>query len=194
MDQGLAAVLGAGVGVIGTLGTAFLTYVATRQQGRVEHGQWLREQRQRAYEDFLIAYDRFTGAAIALEDALKRGQTEVPQDLSASFRDSLETFISARSRVAVTGPAFASQSAGKVAALLREVSTSLEAWLDDLLSGADVSGRNAQLQELQQRVQYAYRDFVRDVRGILESPPATGGTSWQRTRSEDGYRNDHDSR
>ncbi|GGN77478.1 hypothetical protein GCM10011579_059760 [Streptomyces albiflavescens] len=171
VDTGLAAVLGAGVGIIGTLGTACLTYLTTRQQGRVEHGQWLREQRQRAYEDFLIAYDRFAGAATALEDELKEGQAEGLQDLTVSLKESLDTFITARSRVAVNGPDFASKSAGKMATLLREVVSSLKAWRDDLLSEADVSEKSAQLHEIQSRIQYAYRDFIRDVRSVLESPP-----------------------
>lgn len=172
VDQGLAAVLGASVGVIGTLGTACLTYLATRQQGRVEHGHWLREQRQRAYEEFLITYDRFAGAATALEDALLEGRAEGLQDLTAALKESLDTFATARSRVAVTGPAAASKSAGKIATLLREVVSALKAWQDDLPSEGDASEKSTRLHELQSRVQYAYRDFIRDVRSVLESPPS----------------------
>ncbi|GGV63027.1 hypothetical protein GCM10010277_68830 [Streptomyces longisporoflavus] len=51
--------LGAAVGVIGTLGTATLTYLATRHQvrdqGRVDHAKVLREERKAAYLDFLEA-------------------------------------------------------------------------------------------------------------------------------------------
>ncbi|MFF4508078.1 hypothetical protein [Streptomyces sp. NPDC001401] len=176
----MAAVLGAGVGVVGTLGTACLTYLATRQQakdqGRVEHGQWLRGRRQLAYEDFLIAYERFAGAATALEDALEDGRTDGLENLVAALKESLDTFGNARSRVAVAGPQFVSQSAGQVATLLRGARRSLMAWRDDLLSGAaDVSERSAQLRDLQGQIQLAYRDFVRDVRNILEAPPDVGG-------------------
>ncbi|MDF2266207.1 hypothetical protein P2Q00_12270 [Streptomyces coacervatus] len=175
----MAAVLGAGVGVVGTLGTACLTYLATRQQakdqGRVEHGQWLRGRRQLAYEDFLIAYERFAGAATAMEDALEDGRTEGLENLAAGLKEAVETFGNTRSRVAVAGPQFASQSAGQIATLLRGAHRSLLTWRDDLLSGADVSDRSAQLRELQGQIQLAYRDFVRDVRSILEAPPDAGG-------------------
>ncbi|MFH8224748.1 hypothetical protein ACH4C2_37090 [Streptomyces sp. NPDC018057] len=78
MDQGLAAVLGAGVGMVGALATAALTYASTRYQARhqrmYEHAKTLREERRTAYlnfwnaayrevseyRDFLFRVDEFT--------------------------------------------------------------------------------------------------------------------------------------
>ncbi|MDF3300195.1 hypothetical protein [Streptomyces tropicalis] len=179
MDQGLAAVLGAAVGVVGTLGTACFTYLATRQQTRdrerVEHGQWLRQQRQQAYENFLIAYDRFAAAATAVEDALQGPRTEGYEDYVAALKDAMDAFGSARVRVAVAGPHFASQSAGRIAVLFSQTLKSLQAWGEAQASGGDVSETSSQLHDVQGRVQLAYRDFVRDARSILETPPSTPG-------------------
>ena len=59
MDQGLAAVLGASVAVVGTLATAVLTYTAARRQTsdqtRAEQVQRLRDERRSAYLALLEA-------------------------------------------------------------------------------------------------------------------------------------------
>jgi len=53
MDQGLAAVLGAAVGVLGAAITGSLGYLAARQQatdqGRIEHARQLRAERRETY-------------------------------------------------------------------------------------------------------------------------------------------------
>lgn len=53
MDQGVSAVLGASVSVLGTAGTAVLTYPAARKQaydqGRVTHRSALRTERREVY-------------------------------------------------------------------------------------------------------------------------------------------------
>jgi len=63
MDQGTSAVLGACVGVVGTLGTAMLTYVVARhqisEQGRIEHKKTIRAERREAYREFLMEVSRF---------------------------------------------------------------------------------------------------------------------------------------
>jgi hypothetical protein len=57
VDQGTAAVLGACVGVAGTLGTGFLAYFAARHQirdqAKLEHRKTVRLERREAYRDFL---------------------------------------------------------------------------------------------------------------------------------------------
>jgi hypothetical protein len=59
MDQGLAAVLGASVAVVGTLATAVVTYAAARRQTsdqtRAEQVQRLRDERRSAYLALLEA-------------------------------------------------------------------------------------------------------------------------------------------
>jgi len=57
MDQAVAALCGAGIGVVGTLGASWLTYVGTRRQapdqGRIEHARQLRTERREAYLAFM---------------------------------------------------------------------------------------------------------------------------------------------
>ncbi|MFD3835140.1 hypothetical protein ACFWWC_02630 [Streptomyces sp. NPDC058642] len=57
MDQGTAAVLGACVGVAGTLGTGFLAYFAARHQirdqAKLEHKKTVRSERRDTYREFL---------------------------------------------------------------------------------------------------------------------------------------------
>lgn len=69
MDQGIAALAGAGIGVVGSLGTAGLAYLAAgrqaRDRGRIEHAQKLREERRAAYR-------LFQRAAEPIDDALHR--------------------------------------------------------------------------------------------------------------------------
>lgn len=59
MDQGVAAVLGAGVGVLGALGTAVLTYVGLRHQtastAANQHRQTVRTERVEAFSAFIEA-------------------------------------------------------------------------------------------------------------------------------------------
>ncbi|MEV7885083.1 hypothetical protein ACWD3I_06300 [Streptomyces sp. NPDC002817] len=58
MDQGTAAVLGACVGVAGTLGTGVLAYFAARHQirdqAKLEHKKTVRSERREAYRNYLI--------------------------------------------------------------------------------------------------------------------------------------------
>lgn len=59
MDQGTAAVLGACVGVVGTIGTAVLTFIAARtqvrDQGMIEHRRTVRTERRDAYRAFMTS-------------------------------------------------------------------------------------------------------------------------------------------
>ncbi|MBO8191383.1 hypothetical protein ITI46_06705 [Streptomyces oryzae] len=63
MDQGTAAVLGACVGMVGTLGAAVSAYVAARhqvrEQGKTEHKKTIRAERREAYRGFLMEVSRF---------------------------------------------------------------------------------------------------------------------------------------
>ncbi|MFB7592333.1 hypothetical protein [Streptomyces sp. NPDC056169] len=63
MDQGWAAVTAAGVAVLGSLVVGFRAGRRTvRDQAQVEHGQWLRNQRQEAYVKVLDTWDRAMSA------------------------------------------------------------------------------------------------------------------------------------
>ncbi|MCQ8829850.1 hypothetical protein [Streptomyces malaysiensis] len=57
MDQAVAALCGAGIGVVGTVGASVLTYIGTRrqvpEQGRIEHARQLRIERREVYLAFM---------------------------------------------------------------------------------------------------------------------------------------------
>ncbi|MFJ1708745.1 hypothetical protein [Kitasatospora sp. NPDC088346] len=65
MDQGVAAVVAAAVaGIVAVTGSFVGVWVGRRQvqdQAKVEHGQWLRGQRQEAFVDFLAVWDATVG-------------------------------------------------------------------------------------------------------------------------------------
>ncbi|MEU9291708.1 hypothetical protein AB0D57_45630 [Streptomyces sp. NPDC048275] len=58
------------------MGTALLTYAATRgqvrDQGRVSHAHWLRETRQKAYSDFIIAANAASKSQGACEEQVRK--------------------------------------------------------------------------------------------------------------------------
>ncbi|MFD3582629.1 hypothetical protein [Streptomyces sp. NPDC058683] len=77
MDAGIAAVLGATVGALGTGGAGVVAALLTKSQARMqiqaEHARMLREPRKQAYASYAEAakkdYERLTEARIALEVA-----------------------------------------------------------------------------------------------------------------------------
>jgi hypothetical protein len=72
MDQASAALVGAGIALIGTLGAASLVYVATRRQARdqggVEHQKRLREERRDAYVAFMESIEPLDRVIFELVD------------------------------------------------------------------------------------------------------------------------------
>ncbi|HEY1967911.1 MAG TPA: hypothetical protein VGH89_08185, partial [Pseudonocardia sp.] len=64
MDAGLAAVLGAAVGALATIGTSYVT-------GRAQFGQWRRQHRRDAYVDYLSALHDRDIAMDAVLDAVE---------------------------------------------------------------------------------------------------------------------------
>jgi hypothetical protein len=85
MDQGIAAVLGALVGVLGTAGTAALGYLAARRQapdqGRIAHAQQLRAERREAYLEVMHADAQCDGALLRFK-RLRQRQDRDPAHMS----------------------------------------------------------------------------------------------------------------
>ncbi|WP_129768154.1 hypothetical protein [Streptomyces sp. L-9-10] len=72
MDAGTAAVLGAGVGVVGTTLAAIVAGVAGQRQVRAEHRHWRRQLRRDAYAAFTVKADEVHGALRGIEAELAR--------------------------------------------------------------------------------------------------------------------------
>ncbi|MGW8374276.1 hypothetical protein [Streptomyces sp. ODS28] len=180
MDQGTAAVLGAGVGVIGTIGSAYLGYAAARwqvrDQGRVDHGSKLREER-------INAYGAFLNAAQSIDDDLQevyrqvidfvRGEGPAPDWAAQQSRldeimSALEDLKRLNTRVAMAGPKAVVKAGQLVSGSLVARIMSLRILCDETTvprhweRDHDRFGMRA----YERRAQ-----FTDEVRSVLETPP-----------------------
>lgn len=175
MDQGLAAVLGAGVAVIGTLGTAGLTYMATRSQardqGRVDHRQKLRDERRDAYGAFMDTtepLDRVIFDLVDTECIVDNYQSSYAVDAAERALEELDVAVHglyrARTRVRLLGPRSVSAWADELwvdAAYLKTVLTDF------------VAGRinMVEFQEAVDKVEISKREFAESANAVLEALP-----------------------
>jgi len=142
VDQGIAALLGATVGVLGTVSAAAVSGWSIRQQIRaqagIDHAQWRRQARRDAYSAFLApaheAGNALKQAARALIGDVE--VTEADRRLLAAH-DSLTAVHAARAALAVEGPEAVEQLAHGVKAGLHSLQTTLLAWRDSAESSFD---------------------------------------------------------
>ncbi|MFJ2198992.1 hypothetical protein [Streptomyces violaceusniger] len=136
MDQGIAAVLGAGVGVLGTLGTAALTHMAARRQtldnGKVQHWQKMRDERKETYLSFLSAVEDFQAEVSGFHASLLPPEAESnTPPISGSRKaagDCLTKLYGQCNRVGLAGPTPMADQARAV----RTTATSAFATLENL--------------------------------------------------------------
>lgn len=177
MDQGLSAVLGATVGVLGTLGTASLTYAAARHQvrdqSRVDHRRLLREERQAAYLELISAHEELEIESSKAWGALAEHNPDYTAEHGlASQRkvgDLLNSVYAKTSRVELVGP----REVARSARVLRR------AGMDQhlhLVKGLDENVRD--MSSLARKYNNAYSNrtslldaFIEKVREVLEKDP-----------------------
>ncbi|MFF0216468.1 hypothetical protein [Streptomyces vinaceus] len=120
MDQGIAAVLSAGVAAMVTFGGAVIAYKAgrrqVRDQGSIEHAQWLRGQREQAYLTFLASCERAAAAGRLRRDVWERIEVDNPdaetlQDLRGEaqrvgrdFSEAVDQILEPLERIRMLGP------------------------------------------------------------------------------------------
>ncbi|MEU5212482.1 hypothetical protein [Streptomyces sp. NPDC020742] len=125
MDQGMAAVLGAAVGVVGTLGASGLTYLGVRQQtratGQIEYAKAVWTERAELYATFIDEVEEAHHALIhgrasisALRSALSGRSNETSQEAVDEAEEALASLREAKdliraaykcaSRIRVLGP------------------------------------------------------------------------------------------
>ncbi|WP_336323238.1 hypothetical protein [Streptomyces lavendofoliae] len=120
MDQGLAAVLAAGVAATVTLGGAVIAYRAgrrqVRDQGSIEHAHWLRGQREQAYLNFLASCEKATAAGRLRRDLWERIEVENPdaetlaqlqaevQRVGRDFSEAVDQILEPLERIRMLGP------------------------------------------------------------------------------------------
>lgn len=144
VDQGLAALLGATVGVAGTVAASAISGWSVgqnvRAQAKVDHAQWRRQARRDAYSAFL-------GPAGEAQDALKlagrafigeRDVEEVDRQLRTA-QEFLRAVRSARASLAIEGPSSVEQAANGVHTGLQSMNATLLAWQG---APSDASDRN----------------------------------------------------
>ncbi|MGC4975430.1 hypothetical protein ACLQ2D_21285 [Streptomyces sp. DT199] len=182
MDQGLAAVLGASVGVIGTLGTAVLTYAATRSQVRDQqrgaHLAWLRDTRMRTYTDLFTTIEQLDTALEVYEARIKAVRRK--QTISAADLDSITALKQAAHaaysrvnhqgvQVSVAGPEWLTE---KFADFL-EPTEGLLAKLDSLVPQEGSGPVHADYNELDALTSVTverFNDLHHDARSVFEKP------------------------
>ncbi|QLH23645.1 proline dehydrogenase [Streptomyces sp. Rer75] len=139
MDAGLAALVGAALGAVASLGAAS---VSGRAQARSQHDQWRRQVRREAYTQYLVAlHDR----DVAMDDVLRALDAEAPDQAVVDGR--VETFIGlarevhrAAEVVLLEGPSGVGEAVSGVAEASSALSGVMRRMVDDARRG-DASRR-----------------------------------------------------
>ncbi|WP_143652599.1 hypothetical protein [Streptomyces sp. 13-12-16] len=135
MDQGLAALLGATVGVAGTVLASAITGWSARQQvqaqARAEHAHWRRQVRRDAYSAFLAPASECQHALKMAGRAFvgERDTEEVDRRLQQA-QGQLALAQAAWANLAVEGPEAVEQAARSVYTTLKSTQTTLLAFRD----------------------------------------------------------------
>lgn len=184
MDQGLAAVLGAGVGVMGTLGTAVLTYAATRgqvrDQHRVGHAQWLRDTRQRAYTEFFLSIEHFAGASTLYrrrvvdtrqQRTINAADVEALRELGKTARQAANRINHQGVQVAVAGPEWFVDIVGDFVLAIKNYLNELDGLIPEEGQGPVGTDEDyATLDIFDEESNRRFNDLHHGARRVLERP------------------------
>ncbi|MFI0727636.1 hypothetical protein ACH4S9_01235 [Streptomyces sp. NPDC021225] len=146
MDQGIAALLGASIGVTGTVLASAITGWSTRQQvraqARAEHAHWRRQVRRDAYSAFLAPASESQNALKIAGRAFvgERDTEEIDRRLQQAVGQ-LALARAAWANLAVEGPEAVEQAARSVYTTLRSTETTLLALRDSPENTTDGNAR-----------------------------------------------------
>ncbi|MFJ3882396.1 hypothetical protein ACIPW5_33745 [Streptomyces sp. NPDC090077] len=153
MDQGWAAVLAGGVGILSAVGGALVgglaavrgarigaetNAAAVLAQGRLQaagaHDLWVRQERQKAYLQVMDCYSQFNRACVQYRDQLKetRPLDDPTMDL---YVKTLITFMSSCSHLALLGPASVQVAGAAVRTQAERFVGTIRLWNDELAEG-----------------------------------------------------------
>lgn len=135
VDQGLAALLGASIGVVGTVAASAISGWSARvhvaDQAKADHAQWRRQSRRDAYSAFLAPANdarrslRLAGRAfIGVRDV-----QEVERHMHTA-EENLQLVQDAWASLAIEGPEPVEQAANGVRTALQSMRNTLLAWQD----------------------------------------------------------------
>lgn len=192
MDEGWAAVAAGVSALVGAVASGWYTGRSAKQgaekaaaavlkqvtdQGAVEHGHWLRGQRQEAYLEFLSEWDasvkrldRMWEQAVLLSTSRRQSTDASVIDLKGEADETSAAVTRAFERVAMLGP----ENVETSATLLQERVAELAHCVGTLAHPASRRRRD-QITDLwfaARRTTNVMRpDFLAAVRGVLQSPP-----------------------
>ncbi|MFJ9469086.1 hypothetical protein [Streptomyces caniferus] len=173
MDQGMAALLGAAVGVAGTLGAAALSYLAVRSQApdqaRVDHAKQIRSERRDAYAAFLEKAEEPVSQAILVLGPIEMGDVEPPgarqlAEMMTPFRRAADELLTMTSRIQLCGPEEVAQEAVCLWSAIAYLAYNLgDAW--------EASGESEQFSRALAEVEVTREKFIAAARAEIERVP-----------------------
>ncbi|MFJ5802539.1 hypothetical protein [Streptomyces decoyicus] len=169
MDEGLVALVTAGVGLVGALGgaamgglaavrgarmgaetTARATIEQARTQERAQHDHWLRDERKRAAVLMLEVYDRFTIAASNVTRMFDL-EIEASADVGSAYGTSINEVRGAYFPLRLLGPARVHQAARELWQLIEQHNEEIQEWADGIMTATDETRAEWRAREEQQR-------------------------------------------
>ncbi|MDH6626754.1 Sec-independent protein translocase protein TatA [Streptomyces sp. LBL] len=169
MDEGLVALVTAGVGLVGALGgaamgglaavrgarmgaetTARATIEQARTQERAQHDHWLRDERKRAAVLMLEVYDRFT---IAASDVTRMFDLEIEAstDVWSAYSSCMNEIRGAYFPLRLLGPARVHQAARQLWQLIEQYHEGIKEWADGIMTATEETRAEWRAREEQQR-------------------------------------------
>ncbi|BBA95510.1 hypothetical protein RVR_399 [Actinacidiphila reveromycinica] len=180
MDQGWAALAGAGVGVLGSLCTAWLTSGQARRQARdqgtADHGRELRSERREVYLAFMEAAEPVDAVLhrVAHQDGVPEAVRSAPPPAGAlreavdELGTAVHTLYKAQARLDLMGPEAVAVDAVNVWSDVRSLRTYLERVLQGELPA---DGYRAGLERVVDAVEGSRERFARRAREVMETAP-----------------------
>ncbi|MCX4669960.1 hypothetical protein OG453_25275 [Streptomyces sp. NBC_01381] len=188
MDEGLVALVAAGVGLVGALGgaamgglaavrgarmgaetTARATIEQARAQERAQRDHWLRDERKRAAVLMLEAYDEFTVAASNVTRMFDL-EIEASAEVWGAHNTSLNKIRAAYFPLRLLGPARVHQAARELWQLIEEHHEGIQEWADGIMTATDEIRAGWRAREEQQRYALgrAHSDLIDAVSESLQ--------------------------
>ncbi|MFI9810170.1 hypothetical protein ACIHEJ_38760 [Streptomyces sp. NPDC052301] len=137
MDQGISALLGAVIGVLGAVSTSAVSGWSNRQQiraqAKVDHAHWRRQARREAYSAFLApAHETHNALKYAARALVGDTDTEEADRQLNVAQVKMGTLQANWAALAVEGPDAVEQAANGVKTALHSMHTTLLAWRDSV--------------------------------------------------------------
>ncbi|MFD8308113.1 hypothetical protein ACFV29_38145 [Streptomyces sp. NPDC059690] len=191
MNDGLAAVLAALVGLVGAVGGAAIGGMAAtrgarvgaetaaratarqvQDQAAVDHMHWLRGQRLQAYQDLLAAYDAYSDAVKAVEQWASREAGDAGRR-PGEYVQRVEAFLRAHMVIRLVGPVEARTMSAVLWEALQTHAFKLQDWalLVERRSGDEtIAGAREELAPARAAMVDAHDVFLSEATRVVGTP------------------------